>query len=82
MIRVAAAEKEIEVRFGDRRWVLPREECRLLPVTSTTVELIADYLAERLMERLAGKGLPRPAWLRIELEESPGCSAVCEIGRS
>jgi 6-pyruvoyltetrahydropterin/6-carboxytetrahydropterin synthase len=79
-IRVAAGEREVEVRFGDRRWVFPREECRLLPVASTTVELMANYLAERLLERLAEKGLPRPAWLRIELEESPGCSAACEIG--
>ncbi len=78
-IHVAAGEKEVEVRFGDRRWVLPREECRLLPVSSTTVELMANYLAERLLERLAKQGLPRPAWLRIELEESPGCSAVCEM---
>ena len=79
-IRVAAGEKEVEVRFGERRWVFPREECRLLPVASTTVELMANYLAERLLERLAENGLPRPAWLRIELEESPGCLAVCHIG--
>src|SRR5271166_211637 len=69
-IHVAAGEKEVEVRFGNRRWVFPREECRLLPVASTTVELIANYLAERLLARLTEKGLPRPAWLRIELEES------------
>ncbi len=81
-IHVAAGEEEVEVRFGDRRWVFPREECRLLPIASTTVELMASYLAERLLERLAANGLPRPAWLRIELEESPGCSAVCEFGQS
>jgi 6-pyruvoyltetrahydropterin/6-carboxytetrahydropterin synthase len=79
-IQVEAGEQEVEVRFGDRRWVFPREECRILPVASTTVELVAKYLVERLLERLSANGLPRPAWLRIELEESPGCSAVCEIG--
>jgi 6-pyruvoyltetrahydropterin/6-carboxytetrahydropterin synthase len=81
-IHVAAGEKEVEVHFGDRRWIFPREECRLLPVASTTVELMANYLAEQLLQRLAEIGLPRPAWLRVELEESPGCSAACEIGRS
>jgi 6-pyruvoyltetrahydropterin/6-carboxytetrahydropterin synthase len=78
-IHVSPGESEVEVRFGDRRWVFPRAECRLLPVASTTVELMANYLAGQLLQRLAAKGLPRPAWLRIELEESPGCSAVCEI---
>jgi 6-pyruvoyltetrahydropterin/6-carboxytetrahydropterin synthase len=79
-IQVAAGEKEVEVRFGERRWVFPRRECRLLPIASTTVELMANYLAERLLELLSEQGMPRPAWLRIELEESPGCSAVCQIG--
>jgi 6-pyruvoyltetrahydropterin/6-carboxytetrahydropterin synthase len=78
-IHVTAGDEEVEVRFGDRRWIFPREECRLLPISSTTVELMANYLAERLLTRLAEKGLPRPAWLRIELEESPGCSAMCEL---
>ena len=30
-IRVSAGEEEVEVRFGARRWVFPRAECRLLP---------------------------------------------------
>jgi 6-pyruvoyltetrahydropterin/6-carboxytetrahydropterin synthase len=80
-IDVVEGKKEVEVRFGDRRWIFPREECQLLPVSSTTVELIANYLAERLLDRLSVIGLPRPVWLRIELEESPGCSAVCEVRR-
>ena len=81
-IHAVTGEREVEVRFGDRRWVFPREECRLLPIASTTVELMANYMAERLLERLAANGVPRPAWLRIELEESPGCSAVCEFRHS
>jgi len=79
-IQVAAREDEIEVRFHARRWVFPRAECRLLPLASTTVELVAACLAQRLLERLFARGLPRPGRLRIELEESPGCAAVCEIG--
>ncbi len=78
-IRVSAAEDEVEVRFGPRRWVFPRAECRLLPVVSTTVELMANYLGQRLLETLAARGFARPQRVRIELEESPGCWAVCEI---
>jgi len=62
-----------------RRWVFPRTECRLLPLTSTTVELMANHLAECLLESLSARGLPRPSHVWIELEESPGCTAVCRI---
>ena len=78
-IRVSAGEEEVEVRFGQRRWVFPRADCRLLPVASTTVELMAGYLAQRLLETLAARGYARPQRVRIELEESSGCSAICEI---
>ena len=78
-IRVSAADDEVEVRFGSRRWVFPRAECRLLPLVSTTVELVANHLAQRLIEILAAGGFTRPQRVRIELEESPGCSAICEI---
>jgi 6-pyruvoyltetrahydropterin/6-carboxytetrahydropterin synthase len=77
-IRVMTGKQEVEVCFDARRWVFPRAECRLLPLASTTVELMAGYLADCLLERLSASGLPRPVRLRIELEESPGCAAVCE----
>jgi 6-pyruvoyltetrahydropterin/6-carboxytetrahydropterin synthase len=78
-IQVSTGDEEVEVRFGARRWVFPRAECRLLLLTGTTVELMADYLAQRLLETLAGKGFTRPTCVRVELEESPGCWATCEI---
>jgi 6-pyruvoyltetrahydropterin/6-carboxytetrahydropterin synthase len=78
-IRVTAGEDEVEVRFDARRWVFPRAECRLLPLVSTTAELTANYLAQRLLETLAACGFGRPQRVRIELEESPGCGAACEI---
>ena len=78
-IRVLAGADEVEVQFGPRRWVFPRAECRLLPVVSTTAELMANHLAQRLLETLAARGFARPPCVRIELEESPGCSVTCEI---
>ena len=78
-IRVAADDDEVEVRFDSRRWIFPRAECRLLPVTSTTVELMANHLCECLLMALAAQGFARPQRVRVELEESPGCWAVCEM---
>jgi 6-pyruvoyltetrahydropterin/6-carboxytetrahydropterin synthase len=69
------------VRFQDRRWSFPRDECVLLPVANTTTELIADYIAARLREALGGAGLPTPRILRVEVEENFGQSAVLEWRR-
>ncbi len=77
-IRVSAGEDEVEVRCGARRWVFPRAECRLLPIASTTVELMAGHIGQRLLETLAVRGFARPQRVRIELEESPGCWAIYE----
>ncbi len=78
-IRVAALGEEIEARFDNRRWLFPCAECRLLPLSSTTVEQISYYLGQRLLEAMSARGLPPPPWVRVELEESPGCWATCEI---
>ena len=77
-IRLAVGEKEVEVRWADRRWVFPRADCRLLTLVNTTAELLAQHLAHRLLIALHADGL-RPDRVRIELEEWPGRWAVCEL---
>jgi len=75
-IHVDAGDREVEVRFADRRWVFPRSECRLLPLENTTAELVARHIGQALLERLAADCGVRPAGLEIELDESPGYTAV------
>ena len=79
MIRVAATAREVEVTFEDRRWVFPREDCVLLPVSNTTAELLAHYLAQRLREALETRiGLRFPV-VRIGVDENHGQWGVCEL---
>lgn len=78
-IRVETGEREVTVRFGDRRWIFPREECRLLPIRQTTSELLARWLGERLLERLTARGIAIPECLRMEVEENFGQWAACEL---
>jgi 6-pyruvoyltetrahydropterin/6-carboxytetrahydropterin synthase len=66
------------VRYRDRRWSFPRDECALLPIENTTAERIADHIGARLREAFAAGGLPLPAVMRVEVEESFGQSAVAE----
>ncbi len=79
LIRVAADEKDVEVTFDQRRWAFPRSDCLLLPIANTTTELLARYLGQRLLNELASRTGSRPTRVRIEVEESPGFSAVCEL---
>ena len=76
-IQVSADEREILVRFEDRRWVFPRGDCLLLAVPNTTAEMLARYIGHRLLDALAGRGV-RLAAARIEIEESSGQSAAWE----
>ncbi len=66
------------VRYRDRRWSFPRDECVLLPIANTTAELLAGYIAGRLRDKLAAKGLAVPRVVRVEVEESFGQSAEVE----
>lgn len=78
-IIVTATDRDVEAKFEDRRWVFPRGDCVLLPIENTTTELIARWIAERLIERLdLGQRTPATA-LRVEVEENFGQSATCEM---
>jgi 6-pyruvoyltetrahydropterin/6-carboxytetrahydropterin synthase len=74
-ILVAQSDQQIEVRYSHRRWSFPKEDCVLLPVANTTAELLAHYIAERLLASLREERGFTPAVLRVEVEESPGQSA-------
>jgi 6-pyruvoyltetrahydropterin/6-carboxytetrahydropterin synthase len=86
-IRVDIGDAEVEVRFADRRWVFPRDECVLLPLRQTTAELVARWIGDRLIEGLSGRGIALPERVRVDVEENFGQWAGCEfepagVGRS
>lgn len=66
----------VELRAGERRYVLPARDCAFLPVRNTTMEWIARYLAGQLAQRL-GREAPavRWTWLEVTVSEVPGQSA-------
>jgi 6-pyruvoyltetrahydropterin/6-carboxytetrahydropterin synthase len=66
------------VRYRDRRWSFPRDECVLLPIENTTAELLADYIGVRLREAFRARGLKLPDVMRVEVEESFGQAAQVE----
>ena len=78
-IQVDEVGGEVEARYEDRRWIFPREDCMLLPIENTTAELLARWIVHRLREALVQKYGNAPPVIRVEVEESFGQSATCEI---
>ena len=75
-IRITETDREVEAVFEDRRWVFPREDCKLLPVPNTTAEAIARWIGGRLLEKLAQRSQHKLDWLQVEVEENFGQVAV------
>lgn len=65
---------EVEVRLADRRYVFPESDVVLLDVPNTTAEMMAEWIATRLLSEL-GDDAAGLTWMEIEVEESPGQSA-------
>ncbi len=78
IIHVEESNSSVRVRYHDREWIFPRGDCILLPIENTTAELIARYLAGRLLEVLRTCEGYVPEVLRVEVEEAPGQSATIE----
>ncbi len=78
-IRVEERPASIQIRYRDREWLFPRDDCVLLPIENTTAELLARYIAQRLGDALRREFRYEPEVLRVEVEENLGQSATCEI---
>lgn len=72
LIGVEANEKSVHVKFGEKEWVFPREDCVLLPIENTTAELLAKYLTGRLRDELRDTNRFSPDAITMEVEESFG----------
>ena len=69
----------IHVRYKDREWLFPREDCVLLPIENTTAELLARYIGQRLRDDLLKQFGFQATVMRVEFEENIGQSATWEM---
>ncbi|MBX3423509.1 MAG: 6-pyruvoyl tetrahydropterin synthase family protein [Pirellulaceae bacterium] len=78
LIVVHEGPTEVEVRFREKRWIFPREDCMLLPVANTTAELIAWWIAGQVRQRLQA-AVATLDWLEVSVDENHGQWAACRI---
>jgi len=81
LIDASERNNEVIAKFSGRRWVFPADDCVLLPLMQTTAELLAQYIASDLKQRLAGDHNCAPRRLRVEVDECQGQRGVYEWKR-
>ena len=64
---------------GKPRYVFPRVDCALLPIPNTTVEMLAELLANRLQAQLESMGARGVTAIEMEVEENFGQSATYRL---
>jgi len=74
-IQIFESDTQVEAVWNDRRWVFPRADSVLLPVSNTTGELLARYLGQQLIGALGEMSDFEPTAVRVELQEIDGHSA-------
>jgi 6-pyruvoyltetrahydropterin/6-carboxytetrahydropterin synthase len=70
-VRPDGGTTEIDYR-GTARFRFPASDVALVPVTDTTAELLAEFLAGIVVEGLAREGIFGARSVTVEVEESPG----------
>jgi 6-pyruvoyltetrahydropterin/6-carboxytetrahydropterin synthase len=73
-LAIAETPSEIEIRFAERRYVLPRSDVAGLPVDNTTAERLAEYLAGRIADELRKRAVSSVMSITVGVEEAPGQS--------
>lgn len=79
VVRVEAMDDRVEVESYGKRFVLPRENCMILPVSNTTAELIAWYISDELYKRLhEADALSNIETFEVSVEEADQQWGTCK----
>jgi 6-pyruvoyltetrahydropterin/6-carboxytetrahydropterin synthase len=79
MIHVEVQDQEVVMRFRQKRWVFPKEDCMLMPIVNTTAEEIAGWVASQMRAKLYPKIGDRLKWIEIGVDENNGQWGYCRL---
>ena len=73
VLTAARVGAQMEIRYRERRYLIPAEEVIVLPIGNTSAENLAAWFGRTLRERMAVKWATlRVRQLSIGIEETPG----------
>lgn len=76
-LSIEESEVAYEIRFANRRYVMPKEDVAALPIDNSTAERLAQYLCARLAQELQARGAGHISAITIGVEEAPGQAGWC-----
>ena len=79
-IRVVETDSEVTVTHDSRRWIFPRQDCVLLPLTNTTAELLARHIGQLLKAAITAASGTTPGKITVAVDECDGQWGVCTLG--
>lgn len=75
-LRIEETGPGMAVYYKQKQYVFPSEDVVILPITNTTAEMLAQYLAEQVEIELHERGATNIETIWIEVEETFGQSAI------
>ena len=73
-LAIVSSDAELEISFGDRRYVIPRSDVAELPIDNSTAERLAEYIAGQIVSSLRERGVRNVTSIAVGVEEAPGQS--------
>lgn len=78
-IQVTEEQEEVNVRFGKKRWIFPKEDCIILPIANTTAEEIAGWIGHQIKSTLRPKIGEALEWIEVAVDENHGQWGICRL---
>ena len=78
-LAIAEADTHYEIRFADRRYVMPKGDACPLPIDNSTAERLAEYLCSRLAQALRDRSVANVSSITVAVEEAPGQAGWCTV---
>lgn len=78
-VKLETLAKTTVVHFSGKRYELPNEDVKVLPLVNITTEELARYITEELMQKLKGTPLTRLKRVSIGVEETRGQATFFEL---
>ena len=79
LILVEPSESEVLVRFRDKRWIFPLEDCMILPVVNTTAEELAWWIGTEFLQVMRPQITSPLHWLEVGVDENHGQWGTCRL---
>ncbi len=71
-LNASRSDGELELKWGDRRYVMPEADVASLDIDNTTAERLAEWFAGRIVADLQARGAANVTGVTVGVEEMPG----------